>query len=159
MKFNNPIKCEVCGGLNYADDYGNTDRCPKCGWEASSGNELMEKWRGISYPMLVPLSRAKEQYKKGQKFKATFEDFINGLKFYAEMLFWYNGKHYEVYVTETGVLITNGDYEREYPTIEEFHDNAEIDGKLIKDIWDEVVHPCFMYCVAKQSDYDFPPED
>ena len=159
LEFRNPIKCEVCGALNYEDDYGNTDKCPNCGWEACSSNELEEIWHGISYPMLVPLSRAREQYKAGQKFKATFEDFINGLKFYAEMLFWYNGKHYEVYETETGALIYNKDYEREYQTIEDFRDHAEVEGKLLKDIWDDVVHPCFMYCVAEESDYDVPPED
>lgn len=57
----------------------------------------MEKWHEISYPMLVPLSRACEQYKAGQKFKATFDVFINGFMFYLEMLFCHHGLVYEVY--------------------------------------------------------------
>lgn len=79
MEYNNAIACEVCGGLNYADDYGNSAKCPHCGWQQCGSNETEEKWHGISYPMLVPLSRAKEQYKAGKPFKATFEDFIEGI--------------------------------------------------------------------------------
>ena len=81
MEYNNAIACEVCGGLNFADDYGNSAKCPHCGWQQCGSNETEEKWHGISYPMLVPLSRAREQYKAGKPFKATFEDFINGFNF------------------------------------------------------------------------------
>lgn len=96
-KYNNAVLCEVCGNITFADDYGNTDKCPNCGWMQDGGNELMEKWHEISYPMLVPLSRACEQYKAGQKFKATFDVFINGFMFYLEMLFCHHGLVYEVY--------------------------------------------------------------
>ncbi len=110
--------------------------------------------------MLVPLSRAREQYKAGQKFKATFEDFINGLKFYAEMLFWYDGLCYAVYYgkKEKVILTCKNEPIQEFINEDEFFDKATIDGKLLKDIWDEVVHPCFMYC-GDEHDYDFPPED
>ena len=74
--YNNAVQCEVCGQITYADDYGNTDKCPNCGWIGCADNERTDKTLGISYPMLVPLSRAREQYKAGQKFKATFDDFI-----------------------------------------------------------------------------------
>jgi hypothetical protein len=50
--------------------------------------------------MLVPVSRAREQYQQGRPFKATFEDFIAGLKFYIEMLFEYHGVTYEVFFQE-----------------------------------------------------------
>lgn len=109
--------------------------------------------------MLVPLSRAREQYKSGQKFKATFEDFINGLMFYSEMLFWHNGKNYEVFRKKNGAMLACKEYEKTYSSIDEFRNEANIDGRLLKDIWDEVVHPCFMYCAAEESDYDYPPED
>ena len=158
MEYNNVIKCEVCGNLTFADDYGNTDRCPNCGWMQDGGNELMEKWHGISYPKLVPLSRAREQYKNGQKFKATFEDFINGLKWYKEMLFWYNGKYFAVYYLDTGISLENREIKQKYKDVDEFVAHANIDGVLLKDLWDEVIHPCFMYC-GVEGDYDFPPED
>lgn len=50
MEYNNAIVCEVCGGVNFADDYGNSDRCPNCGWQQCGSNEMEEKWHGISYP-------------------------------------------------------------------------------------------------------------
>ncbi len=37
--------------------------------------------------------------------------------------------------------------------------NANINGRVLKDIWDEIVYPCFMFCAEKESDCDFPPED
>ena len=158
-EYNNAVPCEVCGKLTFADDYGNTDRCHNCGWKSNSDSEFYEECYGISYPLLVPLSRAREQYKAGQKFKATFEDFINGLKFYAEMLFWHNGKVYEVFRRNGGVVLSSKDNDSAYTTIEEFRENANIDGRLLKYVWGEVVHPCFMFCAEKESDYDFPPED
>ncbi len=118
----------------------------------------MEKWHGISYPMLVPLSRAREQYKAGQKFKATFEDFINGLNWYKEMLFWHNNKYYAVRYRDMGIFFENKETERIYNSVDDFVAQANIDGVLLKDIWGEVVHPCFMYC-GVQGDYDNPPED
>lgn len=170
MQFTNTIKCEVCGRLNYADDYGNTDKCPHCGWRDNGDSEFFEDCYGISYPMLVPLSRAREQYRSGQKFKATFEDFINGLKFYSEMLFWHHGLVHEVYTRQKGddlkeyfegnctVVFCNKYFQQEFDSIDEFRNKANIGGRLLKDIWDEVVHPCFMYC-GGEHDYDAPPED
>ena len=34
-EYNNATKCEVCGNLTFSDDYGNTDKCPHCGWKAT----------------------------------------------------------------------------------------------------------------------------
>lgn len=170
-EYNNAVSCEVCGALTFADDYGNSDKCPHCGWRQCADNERTDKTLGISYPMLVPLSRAREQYKSGQKFKASFEDFINGLKFYAEMLFWHDGKVYSVFSKPKNqdleayfagdriVEFCSRNISQTYKHIDEFRGNANINGRLLKDIWDEVVHPCFMYCAEKESDYDFPPED
>lgn len=171
MEYNNVTKCHVCGHITFMDDYGNTDKCPNCGWMGDGADALMEKWHGISYPMLVPLSRAREQYRAGQKFKATFEDFINGLMFYSEMLFWHNGKVYTVFTRiknqdleayaagDCIVDFCNRESSQTYNHVNDFRNYANIDGRLLKDIWDEVVHPCFMYCAEKESDYDFPPED
>lgn len=169
MEYINPAKCEVCGGLTFTDDYGNSDKCPHCGWIQSCDSETMEELRGISYPMLVSLSRAREQYRNGQKFKATFDEFINGLKFYSEMLFWHKGIVYETYTEFSGdvgnyraedcsVKFCSEYIKQEYANVKEFREKANIDGRLLKDIWDEVVHPCFMYC-GGEHDYDFPPED
>lgn len=157
-EYNNAVPCEVCGGLVFMDDYGNGDKCSNCGWLQSSHNELMEEWHGISYPMLVPLSRARAQYKAGQKFKATFEDFINGLKWYKEMLFWHDSKCYAAYYLDSGISLENREIMQIYKNVDDFVEHANINGRLLKDIWDEVVHPCFMYC-GEEHDYDYPPED
>lgn len=157
-EYNNAVPCEVCGGLNFADDYGNTDKCPNCGWKSNSDSEFYEECYGVSYPMLVPLSRAIEQYKAGKKFKASFEDFVNGLKFYAEMLFWYNGNVYEVFRRNGGVVLAGKEFEQRFISTDEFYEKANINGRLLKDIWEEVVHPCFMFCAGK-NDYESPPED
>ncbi len=134
-------------------------------------NERTDKTLGISYPMLVPLSRAREQYKAGQKFKATFEDFINGLLFYSEMLFWHDGIVYSVFTKlknndleayaagDCIVEFCSKELSQEYDNVNEFREKSNINGRLLKDIWDEVVHPCFMYCAASEEDYDTPPED
>lgn len=170
-EYNNAVPCEVCGQITFIDDYGNSEKCPHCGWMQCADNERTDKTLGISYPMLVPLSRAREQYKAGQKFKATFEDFINGLMFYSEMLFWHHGLVHEVYTKlksndleayvsgDCIVVFCNKEMKQEYNHVNEFREKANINGRLLKDIWDEVVHPCFMYCAEKESDYDFPPED
>lgn len=159
MEYNNAIACEVCGRLNFADDYGNSEKCPHCGWQQCGSNEMEEKWHGISYPMLVPLSRAREQYKAGKPFKATFEDFINGFNFYGEMLFWYNGRPYQVYGENNGVQLYSRGEETDYDTLDDFINNGSVEGKRLKEIWDEVVHPCFMYPVASDEDYEELPED
>lgn len=157
-EYNNAVPCEVCGGLTFVDDYGNSGKCPHCGWKSSGDSEFYEECYGISYPMLVPLSRAREQCKVGKKFKATFEDFVNGLIFYAEMLFWHDGRVYEVFRKNGNAVLTSKYMKQTFTSIDEFRDKANINGRLLKDIWDEVVHPCFMYC-GGEHDYDFPPED
>ena len=62
---------------------------------AGGGAEIiqtLDRVLGISYPMLVSLSHAKEQYKRGEPFKADFDEFVRGLLFYSEMLFDYHGE-------------------------------------------------------------------
>ncbi len=159
MEYNYAIACEVCGGLNYADDFGNSDKCPNCGWEQSKDSEIYEEMYGISYPMLVSLSHAREQYKAGKPFKANFEEFINGLLFYAEMLFWHDGICYEVFRRADGAVLASKDIMQTYDTLDDFINNGSVEGKRLKDVWDEVVHPCFMYPVASDEDYEELPED
>ena len=59
-------------------------RCEKCGWQSGGDNIGFEQQWGISYPMLVSLSHAKEQYKQGLPFKADFDEFIRELFFTAK---------------------------------------------------------------------------
>ena len=137
--------CEICGYpvVNY--ESGVCMRCEKCGWQSGGDNIEYEKRYGISYPMVVPLSRAKVQYKAGKPFKATFEDFIHGLDFYSEMAFTYKGVKYGVcYRNDYSVLFYNEMQAWSFPTKDEFYKSASIDGNLLKDIWDEVQEPRYM---------------
>ena len=155
------VKCSICGDIAMQDQYGNGE-CANCGWKFSADEEDFEKGLGISYPMLVSPTTAREQYKKGLPFKATFEEFIRGMYFYKEMTLKYNGKNYGVFFY--GVRKENAkDYFdmdgkveffqdkvpqslQTYSCMEEFKNKANIDGKLLKDIWDEVTFAGFMYC-------------
>ena len=56
------VKCSICGGVAMSDQYGNGE-CRKCGWKFSKGEEELERKLGISYPMLVSPTTAREQYK------------------------------------------------------------------------------------------------
>ena len=139
-------KCEVCGETVFVDKIRIMTECPHCGWrqEGKGDGEAYEEMYGISYPMLVSLSHAREQYKAGKPFKATFEDFINGFNFYGEMLFWYDGVCYEVFGKRNEISLASKDMMQTYATIEDFKAQANINGRLLVDIWDEVEEPSFM---------------
>ena len=146
---NIPGVCTVCGKIAYFDQYGN-GICKNCGWEMERDEEQMGKMQGISYPMLVPVWRAREQYKQGKPFKATFEDFINGLYFYSEMEFKHKGKIYVVYfvhnTNENIICFESDKISQKYLTREDFKDKANIDGQLLKDIWDtEIDDPGYLF--------------
>lgn len=139
------VKCSICGNVAMKDEWGNGE-CNHCGWKFSTDEEKFEKMMGISYPMLVPPSRAREQYKQGKPFKASFEDFINGLKFYSEMLFEFNGDVFEVFFKQDKVYFCTEKFQQIYADVEEFEKKANIDGVLLKDMWDKIEKPSFMYC-------------
>ena len=143
-KQDNPGICTVCGKIAFFDEFGN-GTCPYCGWEMERDEERMGREQGISYPMLVPVWRAREQYKQGKPFKATFEDFINGLNFYAEMSFRHRGVLYGVMFTQGKICIGHNAVYQLYDTVEEFTEKANIDGRLLKDIWDEIEDPSYMF--------------
>ena len=111
--------------------------------------KLESQW-GISYPMLVSLSHAKEQYKRGEPFKADFDEFVRGLLFYSEMLFDYHGEAYEVYlyrdknIEPYKFVFCCAEFQQEYNSEKEFREHANIYGKLLKDIWDDVHDPRYM---------------
>lgn len=140
------VKCSICGKLAFKDQYGNGE-CKNCGWQFSRDEEELEKTAGISYPMLVTPTTAREQYKKGLPFKATFKEFINGLYYYSEMLFEYKNVMYEVFFGENdNIILCSKDMQNEYTSRADFEANANIDGILLKDLWNDVSFAGFMYC-------------
>lgn len=154
-------KCSICGKVAMKDQYGNGE-CQNCGWKFSADEENFEKNMGISYPMLVSPTTAREQYKKGLPFKATFDEFIKGLKFYSEMTLTYKNKRFGVFFyrdkninVETfekldGKVEFFEDKVKEslvkFKSISEFKEKANINGVLLKDLWSDVTFAGFMYC-------------
>ncbi len=144
------VPCEICGYPVVHYEYGGYSYCEKCGWRRGGDNiELEQQW-GISYPMLVSLSHAREQYKKGLPFKADFDEFIKGLLFYSEMLFDYQGETYEAYlyrnknVEPYKFVFCCTEFQQEYFSEKDFREKANILGKCLKDIWNEVQDPRYM---------------
>ena len=142
------VLCEICGYPVLHNEYGIYQDCPKCGWRRGGDNTELEQQWGISYPMLVSLSHAREQYKRGLSFKADFDEFIRGLFFYSEMLFDYEQTTYEVFLKGDEksdiIVFCCADFQQEYFSEKDFREKASIDGKLLKDIWDEVQEPRYM---------------
>lgn len=153
------IKCSICDNVAIQDQYG-AGECKFCGWKFSRNEVDYEKDFKISYPMLVPVSRAREQYKKGLPFKATFEDFVNGLRFYSEMTLKYENKDYGVFLYSKEEIENFEDIDgvveffqdkvpeslQRFSNIQEFEDKAQINGRLLKTIWDEITFAGFMFC-------------
>ena len=140
------VKCSICGNAALQDQFGNGE-CKNCGWKFSKNEDKFEKDLGISYPMLVTPTTARQQYKNKKPFKATFEEFVNGLYFYSEMLFNHNGIAYEVFFkSDNKIVFCCKDFQEEFETRKEFEEKANINGKLLKDIWEEVDNPSFMFC-------------
>ena len=149
------VKCSICGHVAMQDQYGNGE-CKNCGWKFSKDEELLEKKAGVSYPMLVTPTTARIQYKNGLPFKATFDEFVNGLYFYSEMLFEYNNEVYEVFLRvnknskkneDCNIVFCSKNMQQEYKTRQDFESKANINGILLKYLWDKITNPSYMYCV------------
>lgn len=92
-------------------------------------------------------------------FKATFDEFVNGLYFYSEMLFTYENVSYEVFLkgSET-VVFCSEDMQQEYGSREEFEAKANIDGVLLKDFWADVIRGIYVLRItsACRGQYPYP---
>lgn len=140
-KYKFDARCPVCGNIIKIDGYGNGDVCPKCSWDY---NEMNEEFPDrVICPNLIPLNKAKKLYKENKPFIPDFEDFISGFNFYGEMEFTYKGVIYGlVGIAKEGVEFysTNTGEYKVFKDIEEFKQKAQIDGKLVKDIWNKVTN-------------------
>lgn len=144
------VPCEICGHSVIHNEYGLYQDCPQCGWRRGGDNVELERQWGVSYPMLVSLSHAREQYRQGLPFKADFDEFVRGLLFYSEMLFDHQGETYEAYLYRDKefepykFVFCCAEFLQEYTSEEEFREKANIQGRRLKDIWDQVQEPRYM---------------
>ncbi len=133
--------CEVCQKEIYVDIY-KQGKCPYCGWWNCFLNE--ENPDEVALPNTLSLNKARQLYKEKRPFEPDFDDFIKALYSYGEMQFEYNGTYYAVEFV--GRSKNNFDIQlynsksREkflFKTKEDFKNNAKVEGKLLKEIWDE----------------------
>ena len=144
MKYNpydkiNKKICDVCGTEVYVDSIGNGDECPNCSWvNCAYYEEFPDR---VMNPNLISLNKAKKLYADGKPFLPDLDDFIGGLDFYGEMEFTYQGINYGVTRVQNDAVdlwIFNGGTVELFKDSEEFSDKAQINGKLLKDIWQEI---------------------
>lgn len=134
-------KCPVCKSKCFKDQYGN-GKCNECGWILDA-NLKQSKFKS-NYPNLISLHKAKMHYKHGKPFEPDLDDFIEDLFFYSEMQFEYNGTYYAVELVgdskeENNIQIYDSQTKeiQIFKSKTDFKNNAKVDGKLLKDIWDE----------------------
>ena len=134
-------KCEICESDMMTDEYGN-GQCKICKWQNNNDSAPIN-YSLACYPNLVSRNRAKELWAEGKPFKPTFEEFLELYDYQSELEFYYKEKFYNVTrfrgyeLSEYNQEENKAVWYQEYETIEDFAANANIDGVLLKDIWDE----------------------
>lgn len=138
-------KCPVCQSLTLKDQFG-CGKCENCGWEIDKISKQCKN--SVIYPNLISLNKAKKLYQDGKPFKPDLNDFLEGLYFYSEMEFYYKGLNCCVFLTsdtnkkiEFGWSPENVYY---FSDKEDFIQNAKINDKFVKDIWDKVENPNYL---------------
>lgn len=129
--------CPACKNKTLVDKYGNGE-CEHCGW-IQCRDELKNP-DTLRYPNVTSLNHAREQVKNGMKIKPTFEDFIEIVYINYEPSFKYKKRKFGS-TNFSGYEFYEWNKEEEYQsykTIEEFAQKVNIDGKYLKDIWDDI---------------------
>lgn len=133
--------CSVCGKFIKKDIY-DQGNCPYCKWKNNFLTD--ENPNNVVYPNLISLNKAKQLYIKGKPFEPNLDEFIDALFFYSETQFVYNGTRFEVelvgkseidnniklYNSKTGEISI-------FKTKDDFKNNAKVEGRPLKDIWEE----------------------
>ena len=139
------VPCQVCGKSVLVDPYGN-GFCENCGWVQ---NREYDKYPDdVRYPNIVSFNKAKRLFAEGKPLSLSFEDFIDGLKFYKEMQFDYDGKTYGVLIRENDsvhfYLFHSLENYQIYPSVSDFHEKAHINGTPLSSLWSDVLNAGYM---------------
>ena len=133
--------CEVCGKKIKKDVYGQ-GKCPFCGWRNCYLNA--EHPDNVLHPNLISLNKAKKLYLEGKAFDPNLDEFLEALHSYGEMQFKYNNICYAVELMGTElnnnlIQLYNANTKEifVFKNDADFKTNAKIEGKLLKEIWDE----------------------
>lgn len=132
--------CAVCGKVIKKDIYDQGD-CPYCNWR---NNFYADEHPDIViYPNLISLNKAKQLYKEGKPFEPNLDEFIEALYCYCEVQFEYNGVYYGVERLGTkdnryiAMFKFNEPISQTFQNKEDFKNNAKVEDKFLKDIWDK----------------------
>ena len=107
---------------------------------------MMLRWRNNGGSVV----RCSYLFRTQKSSKADFDEFVKGLLFYSEMLVDYQGVTYEAYlyrdkeVEPYKFVFCCADFQQEYFSEKDFREKANIQGKCLKDLWDEVQDPRYM---------------
>jgi len=130
--------CELCGKLLMVDERG-FGTCEKCGWiQCKYAVEHPDEFDLGNH---VSFNNAKKLFKEGKPLKPTFSEYLEFLRIYGETEFEYKQK---LYGTERGddfvSLFECMPFKKlsTYGSIQEFAAKANIGGKLIIDVWDNI---------------------
>ena len=140
-------KCDVCENDILIDEYGNGDNCPICGWRQSEESFYHKDVAGIRN---IPcLNNAVKQYKKGKSaILANFSDFVMAYKNYGEVEFTLNNTRYGVYFDDKYKKVAMENLRdnviQYFESIEDFADNAKINGVNLKFLWQLVTDTDFL---------------
>ena len=113
QKQNIQAKCPVCGNLILVDKVGNGSKCLNCSWIKSSLNEEFPD--RVICPNLISLNKAKALYIEKKPF--------------------IRGKNYIV-----DLFLVNTEKCNTFKSVNEFKEKAQIDNKLLKDIWNDTTN-------------------
>lgn len=137
--------CQVCGKSVLVDPYGN-GFCENCGWVQ---NREFDRYPDeVRYPNIVSFNKAKLFFSEGKPLSPSFEDFIEGLKFYKEMQFDYEGKTYGVLIGENDsvhfYLFHSLENYQIYPSVSAFYEKAHINDTPLSSLWSDALNADYM---------------
>ena len=133
--------CSVCGKIIKKDVYDQGE-CPYCSW---INDGLADKNPNVVlYPNLISLNKARLLYAEGKPFQPNLDEFLDALYCYSEVQFEYNGTYYAVElmgneIEKREISLFNSKTKEQFifKTRDDFKNNAKVEGKLLKDIWDK----------------------
>ena len=138
--------CAVCSHKYMADIY-EQGKCPNCGWLQSEEAYQHPNVPGIRN--IPSLNNAIKQYKSGRSATlSNFNDFIETYNTYGEVEFTLNNTRYGVLYDDDSkkiaLLNIQTNEKQLFSDIYDFKQNAKINGKPLKDLWDSVTATDFL---------------
>ena len=129
------------------DQYGNSNACPNCGWLQSEEAYQHPNVAGIRN--IPSLNNAIKQYNSGKPATlANFDDFIETYQNYGEVEFTLNNTRFGVLYDDNNKKIASLNIQTNekqlFENINDFKQNSKINGKPLKDLWDNVTATDFL---------------